>query len=221
MASVIDTLITNRTSADVTSVETIVGKIKAGTASTAETNTYLTGMIGSYNHSDLNRVGQAIAYLKAEYDGLQTELYNAYNTALNDITNSVSYPLSNYDISISLPTALYEVDYSYPVATETVKTDWAKGDIPTTTQITEYLTNIKSIAVAGGSSGLVPTTLSQMTYSVANNLEQALKNAETRYIAYRQEKLNNIESAKNEAIQEFRIIDSNWWNCGETYSGGY
>ena len=217
--SVIDNLITNRT--NTTQLVTIREKIKAGTASSSEINTYLAGMISAYNDTDLNRVGQAILYLKNELDSLPNELYLAYQSALSDISASLTYPIDNYDISVSLPTSLYQVSYSYPVATATTKTDWSAGDLPSTTQLAYYLNNIRSIANAAGVAGSLPTTLNQLTCDGANKIESALVQAQSWYETYRQAKLDAIETAKDNAIREFVILDSNWWNSGETQTGGY
>ena len=218
MSTIIDTLVTNRT--NTTQLDTIAGKIKNGTATTAELNTYLAGMDAGYNASDLNRVGQAILYLSQEFNDLPSDLYTAYTTALAEIASGLNYDISNYDISISLPTSLYQVSYAYPVATMATKTDWAQGDIPTTAELAYYLNNIRSIATAGGSSGLVPSTLNGLTCEGANNIEQALVNAESFYQSYRQDKLDTITLAKNDAAQEFRNIDSNWLMAGEAICGG-
>lgn len=217
MSTIIDTLVTNRT--NTTQLDTIAGKIKNGTATSSEKNTYLAGMDAAYNATDLNRVGQAILYLKQEFDDLPSELYSAYNTALSEIASGLDYPIENYDLSISLPISLYQVSYRYPVATQTTKTDWAQGDIPTASAMAYYLNNIKSIATAAEVSGLVPVTLNGLTCEGANNIEQALVNAESFYQSYRTSKLDAITNAKNNAAQQFRNIDSNWMMSGEAICG--
>ena len=217
MSTIIDILITNRTTTQ--QLDTIEGKIKNGTATTAEKNTYLAGMDAAYNASDLNRVGQAILYLKAEFDDLPDDLYDAYNAALAEIASGLDYPIQNYDLSITLPTSLYQVSYRYPVATQTTKTDWVQGDIPTAVSMAYYLNNIRSIATVAGTSGLVPVTLNGLTCEGANNIEQALVNAESFYQSYRTSKLNAIDVAKTDAAQQFRNIDSNWMMSGEAICG--
>jgi hypothetical protein len=217
MSSVIDTLITNRTTT--TQLDTIREKIKLGTASASEKNTYLAGMISAYNADDLNRVGQAILYLKQELNDLPTELHDEYDDAIYDIASGLDYPISYYDLSISLPTSLYQVNYAYPVATAATKTDWAKGDIPRASELAYYLNNVRSIATAAGVSNLVPATLSGLTCEGANNIEKALVQAESFYQTYRQSKLNALEDAKENAIQQFKNIDSNWFMAGEAICG--
>lgn len=73
MSTVIDTLIYDRTQADVDRVFTLKNKIlKEGLTalSVKEKAEYMMGMKGAYNASDLNRVGQAISYI--------TDLLNGY-----------------------------------------------------------------------------------------------------------------------------------------------
>lgn len=62
MSTIIDTLITNRTQADVERVRKLAAKGFA--AMTADERAeWLAGMKGAYNASDLNRVGTALNYL--------------------------------------------------------------------------------------------------------------------------------------------------------------
>ena len=64
MSTIIDTLITDRTAADVARVEELATKGFA--AMTADERAeWLGGMKGAYNASDLNRVGAALNYLAA------------------------------------------------------------------------------------------------------------------------------------------------------------
>lgn len=64
MSTVIDTLITDRTEADVERARGLAAKgFSAMTAD--ERAEWLTGMKGAYNASDLNRVGTALNYLTA------------------------------------------------------------------------------------------------------------------------------------------------------------
>jgi hypothetical protein len=69
MATIIDTLITNRTQADVERVQTLAAKIRAKTATAAEVEEYLTDMKGSYHPSDMNRVGAAMLYVRDLLEG--------------------------------------------------------------------------------------------------------------------------------------------------------
>jgi len=66
MSTVIDTLIYDRTQADVDRVFTLKTKILTeglSSLTAEELAEYLAGMKGAYNYTDLNRIGEAIAYL--------------------------------------------------------------------------------------------------------------------------------------------------------------
>ena len=56
-------LITDRSISDLTALYALRNKIKSRTATVAEWSEWLDGSKGSYNATDLNRVGQAIQYL--------------------------------------------------------------------------------------------------------------------------------------------------------------
>ena len=62
--NIIDTLITDRTQADVERVKALAAKGFAG-MTTDEQAEWLAGMKGAYNASDMNRVGTALNYLVA------------------------------------------------------------------------------------------------------------------------------------------------------------
>ena len=68
--SIIDTLITDRTAADTAALEALFAKAKAGTI-TDEEWAVLTDPThkGAYNYTDLNRVSEALEYLKAKLEG--------------------------------------------------------------------------------------------------------------------------------------------------------
>lgn len=62
MSTIIDTLVTDRTQADVDRVKALAGKGFTAMA-TDEQAEWLAGMKGAYNATDLNRVGTALNYL--------------------------------------------------------------------------------------------------------------------------------------------------------------
>lgn len=65
------TLVTDRTQADVNRVKQIAEKIKNGTVSESELEEYNKASAkGSYNYTDLNRVGRAVAYLASRMTAL-------------------------------------------------------------------------------------------------------------------------------------------------------
>lgn len=61
--SVVDTLIIDRTSADVSRRAYLKERVKNGAATAEEAAEWLTDLKGAYNASDLNRVGAACAYI--------------------------------------------------------------------------------------------------------------------------------------------------------------
>lgn len=56
-------LIIDRTQADVDRAKYLRGRVAAGTATEAEAAEWATALKGAYNASDMNRVGDALAYL--------------------------------------------------------------------------------------------------------------------------------------------------------------
>lgn len=61
--SVIDTLITDRSAADIATLKSLLSKSFASMSTTEQTG-WLQDSKGAYNASDMNRVGQALNYLK-------------------------------------------------------------------------------------------------------------------------------------------------------------
>lgn len=68
-ATIIDTLVTDRTQADVERVKALEAKGFAAMTA-AERAEWLAGMKGAYNASDLNRVGTALNYLAARLSSI-------------------------------------------------------------------------------------------------------------------------------------------------------
>lgn len=64
MPQQLDNLIFDRTQSDVDRVKQLTAALVAGTATAAERAEFLAGMKGAYNAADLNRVGEAIGYLR-------------------------------------------------------------------------------------------------------------------------------------------------------------
>ena len=116
MSTIIDTLITDRTAADVARVHELAVKGYAGMTA-AELAEWLTGMKGAYNAADLNRVGTALNYLKsrlvpfcgkniqwsAKTDWSVTDIITAsqaaeYRQSVQDIRNALVYPENSLDV---------------------------------------------------------------------------------------------------------------------------
>ena len=115
MSTIIDTLITDRTQADVERVKELAVKGFAG-MTTDEQAEWLTGMKGAYNASDLNRVGTALNYLSvrldticgrsitwtAKTDWAVTDIATAsqaaeYRQQVQDIRDALAYPAGTPD----------------------------------------------------------------------------------------------------------------------------
>lgn len=56
----------------------------------------------------------------------------------------------------------------------TTKTYWAMWDIPTASDMTRYINNIKTIARAIGSTIVLPDSMNKLTYETANDIEKIL-----------------------------------------------
>lgn len=110
MSTIIDTLVTNRTQADVERVRELAAKGFAA-MTTDERAEWLAGMKGAYNASDLNRVGTALNYLvtrldticgrsitwAAKTDWAATDIATAsqaaeYRQQIQDIRDALAYP---------------------------------------------------------------------------------------------------------------------------------
>lgn len=115
MSTIIDTLVTDRTQADVERVKALAAKgFSAMTA--AERAEWLAGMKGAYNAADLNRVGTALNYLagrlgaicgrsiawSAKTDWAVTDIATAsqaaeYRQHIQDIRDALTYPAGTPD----------------------------------------------------------------------------------------------------------------------------
>lgn len=115
MSTIIDTLVTDRTQADVERVKALAAKGFAAMTA-AERAEWLTGMKGAYNASDLNRVGTALNYLAgrlgpicgkiitwtAKTDWAVTDIITdtqaeTYRQQIQDIRDALAYPAGTPD----------------------------------------------------------------------------------------------------------------------------
>ena len=114
-ATIIVTLVTDRTQADVERVKALAAKGFAAMTA-AERAEWLTGMKGAYNASDLNRVGTALNYLAgrlgpicgkiitwtAKTDWAVTDIITAsqaaeYRRQIQNIRDALAYPAGTPD----------------------------------------------------------------------------------------------------------------------------
>lgn len=88
--SIIDTLITDRTEGDVATAIQLAQKISSGEATDSEINQFLSVLKGVYNYTDLNRVGEAVDYLRnrlSDDAGTYVEVSPKTDWAETDIPN--------------------------------------------------------------------------------------------------------------------------------------
>lgn len=194
--SVIDQLIFDRTAEDVERVKTLKTQIMTNglsSLSSAERAEYLAGMRGAYNYTDMNRVGNAVAYIANRMTSLPNEL-KAYRQAHGVAEDSV-----------------YDLPYDPSAVSVNPKTDWRVSDIPTQTQIRTYLANIsnlRSILTLPSGTPSPPANLNGMTYTIANNLERIL------YVIY--QRFSEVEAEWYDLID--RATLDHMFN-GEVYAG--
>ena len=189
--SVLDTLITDRTQADVDYVRSLSAK-GIPQMSADELTEFLTTLKGAYNYSDLNRVETAVAYVAAELVQAPTDLRqyaSDRNVAWDDLFD-VPYDPDDYD-------------------NLTIKTNWAVSDIPTNLQMIRYIENIKLIrdAIPNASIAWIPDVMDNLDYSIANNIEQLMIDVHQALIALVALKEGYIRSAMEVSYS------------GEVYSG--
>lgn len=113
---------------------------------------------GTYNASDLNRVGAAVSYLAEILVSLPDDLK--------------SYAESNgvaWDV-------FFDVPYDPPAYVLTVKTDWVEEDIPTPEQMELYLENAKALRNAlDYDTDKLPDVMDNLSWQGANAIEKALE----------------------------------------------
>lgn len=196
MSTVIDTLIFDRTQADVERVATQKNKILLngwGSLSVEEQNEWLAGMRGAYNYTDLNRVGSAVAFLAARFTDIPRELA-AYRKEKGVADNPI-----------------YDVPYNPKKVSVSPRTDWTVADTPTDIDARLYLqnlSNLRTLITLPADAPAVPSSLSGMTYEAANDIERLL----------------SVIYATLTAIEQniYRLIDNtsvSFMYAGEIYAG--
>lgn len=195
--SIIDNLVYDRTQADVDRVFTLKNKILTeglSSLSAEEKTEYMDGMKGAYNYGDMNRVGQAVAYIANRMTSLPGQLaaYRAEKGVADD--------------------PIYLVPYDPASVVVTAKSNWVMGDTPTQTQERAYLndlTTLRKQLTLPSDTPVVPTTLDKLTYSIANNIEYLLYVIDTT--------LTEVETELYSKID--RTVDAfaydGLYNCGE------
>lgn len=123
--SIIDTLITDRTQADVARVAELKAKWvnSQWTGTTAELAEWYAGMKGAYNATDLNRVTEAMEYLAGAFEGLGYPVPGYTGLGITWTTENIPSPaqMSQYLANVQalmgvLATVQYTVDLPQSMA---------------------------------------------------------------------------------------------------------
>ena len=183
--SVIDTLIYDRSQADVADVFAIKKKILEGGLSsltTTEKSVYMAGMKGAYNYTDMNRVGEATKYVADRMTALPA-IIKAYREAKG---------VADAD--------MFDVPYDPSDIAVTGKSTWTMSDIPTSNDLTTYLSDIrllKSKVTLPPTVPSLPVNMAYLTVSGANAIEQTLAAIYTAVTDLDSELKSKIDNAAN------------------------
>lgn len=190
MENIISTLITDRTPADVGNI-TALKTLGWSGMTAAQQAQFLSGMKGAYNASDLNRVGQAVAYLAS---------------VLSDAPQSLKDYAESKGVAWS---ALFELPYDPSDISVSPKTDWTYSDQPTAEQLATYLANVVNLRnLLTYDTDVLPTVINTLTTQQANAIEKALVGLETAL----NELVENIETLIDTTAAA-------WYFSGEVYTG--
>lgn len=224
---IIDDLITDRTQADVARVVAL--RAIGYDNMTAEEKAEYAASKGAYNYTDLNRVGNAIVYVKNLLDQIASDVSDTYDDSINVIISYLHYDATYYDTSV-LPNDLRVVLYVTPVPIEAVKTDWTRAmiaarntDSTNNAYSVQYIPNNLNILRACLPLTGAPSTpsMNNMTYKTANNIEKLLQIIYNTAVQYREDKLNAIYSAETEAILRYTNTELNWIWSDEAFAGEF
>ena len=150
--SVIDTIITDRAQSDVDRAKQLAEKISAGTATQAEITEYLTDLKGSYNASDLNRVGTACAYLYgllSDYGYIVTD-YIPLRTdwALTDIPTQAQ--MSDYIQTVAALKAVLGAAQIIPASMEKINYQDANNIEKLLLEVDDLIKRVTAVFVRSG-----------------------------------------------------------------------
>ena len=195
--SIIDNLVYDRTQADVDRVFTLKNKILTeglSSLSAEEKAEYMAGMKGAYNYGDMNRVGQAVIYIANRMTSLPGQLaaYRAEKGVADD--------------------PIYQVPYDSSSVVVAAKTNWAMGDTPTQSLVKAYLNNLTVLRkqlTLPPDAPLVPSSLDNLTFSTANNIEYLLYVIDTTLTEVETELYSKIDRT----VDAFAYVGL--YNCGE------
>ena len=155
-------LVFDRTAADAERWNYLATKMDShgwGALTSKEQAEWLTKLKGGYNHTDMNRVGTAVALLGVRFANLilylveYREMYGVANMPLFNV------PYTSEDITIA------------------PKTNWAEGDPVWADQATQYLANLsvlRELLPPPANTPRVPADLVNLTLDEANDIERLL-----------------------------------------------
>lgn len=147
-------LITNRTASDVSRVKSLLEKGWFNMTET-EREEFISGMIGAYNHTDLNRVESAVQFV-------------------NDCLNSMQGDIDTYrEAQLVASDPFWLVPFAYPVTFET-KTDWEVSDSPSVFDLERYLRNVSELTDRIPIVKNLPSTMDRLTIDGANEIERSI-----------------------------------------------
>ena len=148
-------LIWDRTQADVYRVQQLRKKGWANMTENERTE-FLSPLKGAYNFDDLNRVERAARQLADQLALLPQEL-----------RDYASDKQVHFGSGFDVPYEPTEID---------TKTNWTVRDIPTPTDMSRYLGNVKTLrAMLDYATAALPDSMDKLTYTGANAIEEALE----------------------------------------------
>ncbi len=185
-------MVTNRSSSDVVLVKSFIKK-GFQNMTDEEKQTFLAGMKGAYNYTDVNRVESAVSYLAERlvsvYDEIR-ELAKELGVYWNEDVYGVPYDAEDYK-------------------NWDTKNDWAISDRFTEEERRKYLDKITAVLLALASvPENFPVSLEKMNYIGANTIEQSLVDFK-----------NHLEFLINEKRGLIIGTAKSWFYSGDIYGG--
>lgn len=191
MSTIVDTLISDRTLADVQYVRQLADKIKSATATATEEAEYLTSLKGAYTAADMNRVESAVSFIAGQL--------RATVPALEDYAESYGAEWQS----------VFDLGYDPDDYRVIVKTNWSRSDKPKISQQTRYTGNVALlIGALSANYPAIPNGLGEINYVQANAIEEALKILYAKLLS----ETERIETLIRNTAQA-------WYYSGDVYAG--
>jgi len=149
--SILDTLITDRAQADVDAVKALSAK-DMSEWTPAEVTAYLAGMKGSYNAQDLNRVGNACAYLHNLITGLgyNVDGYTALRTDWNIVNVPTAAEMTTYLSTVAALKAVFSAAQSVPATMNALTYEGANDIEKLFLEIDDIVKRLSAIYIRSG-----------------------------------------------------------------------